>query len=113
MSKSWDFSPEPNEMSARIAARAQAREMDMHAALSDDERYAKQHEALQRMASLLAECVDDFLDRSHIEASREKFSSDLEIHALYVDERTFHRNKIARILLNEALEKMKDENSSD
>ena len=111
--KSWDFEPEPNEMAARIAARARAREADLHILLTDDEQYARQHEALNRAAELLAECVDDFLDRAHKQALQERMEEDLDIHALYVDERGFHRERVARILLNEALKRVAKKNGEE
>lgn len=111
--KSWDFEPEPNEMAVRVAARARARQADMHTVLSDDETYARQHEALRRAAELLAECVDDFLDRAHQAAARERMVEDIDIHALFVDERRFHRDRVAKILLHEALTKMSKDNGEE
>lgn len=104
-SKNWDFEPEPNELTARIAARARAREADMHALLTEDDAYARQHEALRRAAELLVECVDDFIDRAHQQAAREGSEQEIDMEAMYVDERGFHRDRVARILLREAIEK--------
>lgn len=110
--KSWDFEPEPNEMSRRIAARTRAREVDVLATLTDDEKYARTHEALRRASELLVDCVDDLLDRAHRQAVRDQNKDPMDIAALYVDERAFHRARVARILVEEALEKANKANGS-
>lgn len=97
--KTWDF-----PASAEDGRRARAREADLHISLTDDHRYAKQHEALQRVASLLVSAVDDAVERMHAQARKDGDEPDEDVAAVYEDEREYHVRRIAAVLLNEALD---------
>ena len=98
--KKWDFAPEPNELSRRVAARH--REEDLHARLAADAAYARSHEALRRMSELLVEACDSFLDRAkRLAAERGEAPDDIE--ATYVEEREYHVSRITSLLLQEAV----------
>lgn len=97
--KTWDF-----PASAEERRRGRAREADLHVSLTDDERYAKHHEALKRLAALLVESADDVIDRMHRQAVRDGHDSPDEVKAVYEDEREYHLEKVVKVLVAEALE---------
>lgn len=94
--KTWDFPASTSERQAR------AREADLHVLLSEDERYAADHEALQRLAGLLVEAAEDVLDRMREQADRDGDDED-DVRAVYEDERPYHLARLTKTLLSEAI----------
>lgn len=104
--KVWDFSM----MDRGTSDTQESRHHDLRISLSEDERYAKQHEALKKMAELLVETVDDVIEKMHKQALREGHSSRAAISSVYEDQREYHRRKLAQIILKEALDSFEKEN---
>jgi hypothetical protein len=100
MEKNWDFPASSSDRKAR------AREADLYILLTEEQRYAVDHEALRRIASLLVEAVDDVLDRMRSQADADGDDPD-DVRAVYEDERPYHLSRLAKVLIAEAVAGLK------